>query len=145
MIIPSLVSAVDEYGNDLVYLGLVTSTGFQTSYETFTRQKGKSTALNITGMFDWTGDVCYFNAAYCLTPEQCTATSLCCSIDASGLYQNCAPKVTDLCPAGTVDTTAYCRSYVDEWVFNIADFVTEMWSVDNNGLKLLQVRFYPVQ
>ena len=144
-IIPSLASVEDEYGNDLVYLGLVTSNGFETPLSTFTRQKGKSTAVNITGMFEWTGDVCYFNSTYCLTPEQCTTTALCCTIDANALYQNCTVKVGDLCPLGTVDTTAYCRSYSNEWVFNIGDFVTEVWGIDNNGLKLLQVRFYPVQ
>ena len=97
-IIPSLMSVEDEYGNDLVYLGLVTSTGFQTPYSTFTRQKGKSTAVNITGLFDWSGQVCYFNSVYCTTPDQCTTTSLCCTVDAFGMYQNCTPK-TDLTSA----------------------------------------------
>jgi hypothetical protein len=144
-ITPELISVEDEYGNDLVYLGLVTGSGFQTPYASFTREKGKSTAVNITGLFNWTGEVCYFNTSYCLTPDQCTPTSLCCTVDATGLYQSCEPKTEDLCPAGTIDTTAYCKTYTDEWVFNIGDFVNELWGMDNNGLKLLQVRFYPVQ
>jgi hypothetical protein len=41
--------------------------------------------------------------------------------------------------------TALCRSYTNYWVFNIADFVEYLWQLDNNGLKLLQVRFYPVR
>ncbi len=45
----------------------------------------------------------------------------------------------DLC-GGTI---AYCKEYTDEWVFNIADFAQYFWDIDNNGLKLLQVRFYP--
>jgi hypothetical protein len=42
-----------------------------------------------------------------------------------------------------VPTTVYCNEYVDEWVFNIGDFVEYLWNLDNNGVKLLQVRFYP--
>ena len=143
-IVPDLISVQDEFGNDLVYLGLVTSNGFQMPYATFTREKGKSTAVNITGLFDWSGDVCYFNTTYCLAPDQCTATTMCCGLDASGQYQNCEPKTTDYCPDGTIDTTTYCRTYTNAWVFNIADFVSELWSLDNTGMKLLQVRFYPV-
>lgn len=143
-IIPGLVSVEDEFGNDLVYLGLVTSSGFETPYASFTRQKGKSTAVNITGLFEWTGDVCYFTSSYCTLPDQCTAKSLCCTdADGNGVYESCAVKEGDLCPLGTIDVTAYCKSYTDEWVFNIGDFVTEMWGIDNSGLKLLQVRFYP--
>jgi len=56
---PELVAAEDENGNDLVYLGLLTETGFQTPTETFTRNKGKSKAIHITGLFNWTGTVCY--------------------------------------------------------------------------------------
>jgi hypothetical protein len=46
----------------------------------------------------------------------------------------------DLCGGGTI---AYCKNYENEWVFNIADFAQYFWDIDNNGLKLLQVRFYP--
>ena len=28
-------------------------------------------------------------------------------------------------------------------LFNIADFVEYLWDIDNSGVKLLQVRFYP--
>ena len=47
---PELVAPEDENGNDLVYLGLLTETGFQTPTETFTRNKGKSKAIPITGL-----------------------------------------------------------------------------------------------
>lgn len=143
---PSLVGVEDEYGNDLIYLGMVTSDGFTTPYETFTRSKGKSKAVPITGLFEWTGDVCYFSDGYCLDAE-CTLTSLCCTdVDMDGVFESCEPKGDLLlCPDGTVDTTAYCRSYDNEWVFNIGDFVTYLWDLENNGLKLLQIRFYPVK
>lgn len=141
---PELVAVEDEYGNDLLYLGLVTSDGFTTSTETFTRTKGKSKAIPITGLFEWTGDVCYFNDEYCLDGE-CTVTDLCCiDADFNGVYESCEPNPDLLtCPEGTIDTTALCRSYTDEWVFNIGDFVTYLWNIQNNGMKLLQVRFYP--
>ena len=29
------------------------------------------------------------------------------------------------------------------WIFNIPDLASYMWDYDNNGLKLMQVRFYP--
>ena len=75
-----------------------------------------------------------------------TATAVACCIDneGDGIYEDCEDKVLDEdCPEGYVDVEAYCRSYTGEWVFNIADFVTYLWDTDNNGLKLLQVRFYP--
>lgn len=143
---PELVSVEDEYGNDLLYLGLVTSDGFTTPTETFTRTKGKSKAIPITGLFEWTGDVCYFDDEYCLDAE-CSITELCCTdADQNGVYENCEanPELL-LCPEGTVTTSAFCRSYTDEWVFNIGDFVTYLWDMQNNGLKLMQVRFYPVK
>ena len=143
VIAPALISAEDEFGNDLVYLGLVTSTGFQTPYASFSRKKGQSTAQDITGLFEWSGSVCYFNSTYCTSG--CTMTSLCCTPGATaGTYTGCVPK-TDLCAAGTVEVTSYCTTYTDTWVFNISDFVTYLWDMENGGVKNLQVRFYPVQ
>ncbi len=37
-----------------------------------------------------------------------------------------------------------CREFVDEWIFNIADFVTVMFGVDNDGSYLVKLRFYPL-
>lgn len=145
----SLYGAEDDAGNDLIYLGLVTSDGFVTPDKTFTRNKGKSKAVPITGMFEWSGQVCYLSPEnYCLEGE-CTETNLCC-IDANldGIYEECedAALFTDgICPEGTIIDSAYCKDYTEEWVFNIADFVTYLWNTNNNGLKLLQVRFYPVK
>jgi len=136
----------DEFGNDLVFLGLVTSNGFETPYASFVRHTGKSVATDITGLFEWSGDVCYFTDAYCDPLDPCTTKSLCCTdADSDGIYEGCVLKEGDLCPVGTLETTAFCRTYVDEWVFNIGDFVTYLWDLNNNGVKLLQVRFYPVQ
>ena len=141
---PKLIAVEDESGNDLIWLGLVTDNGFATPDVTFTRNKGKSKAINITGLFEWTGDVCYLTPdGYC-DDGTCSEKALCCvDNDGDGIYDECEEKVEELCPEGLVDVTAYCRSYTDKWVFNIADFVTYLWNTDNNGVKLLQVRFYP--
>ena len=145
-ITPDLVAVEDEYGNDLIYLGLVTSDGFETPYVEFQRTHGKSKAVDITGLFEWSGDVCYFDTGFCEPVEECTAEQLCCiESEVPGVYDSCTVKVGDLCPLDTVEVSAYCKSYLDEWVFNIGDFVTYLWDLDNNNLKLLQVRFYPVK
>ncbi|UCC31609.1 MAG: hypothetical protein JSU86_04885 [Phycisphaerales bacterium] len=145
-IVPDLVVVQDEMGNDLIYLGLVTDNGFSTPSATFIRKKGKSKAMDITGLFEWTGDVCYFTDAYCEPIEACTEMFLCCvDEDVDGIYESCEVKVDDTCPDGAEEVTALCKSYVNEWVFNIGDFVEYLWQLDNNGLKLLQVRFYPVR
>lgn len=143
--LPDLAAVEDEAGNDLLYLGLVTGSGFQTPYASFARKKGQSRAVDITGLFEWTGDVCYFTRDYCEPVNLCTTETLCCADpDFNGIYDQCYYKGTDLCQTGYVELTAYCRYYEDEWVFNIGDFVTYLWDVTNNGMKLLQVRFYPV-
>ena len=147
-ITPELIAVEDENGNDLVYLGLVTDRGFETPYVNFIRKKGKSQAINITGLFLWSGDVCYLTE-----PETYqTIRDLCCidlTYPPDGIFDECIDAILDpntgipLCPEGYDSILAYCNEYTDEWVFNIGDFVTYLWNVDNNGVKLLQVRFYP--
>ena len=79
-ITPDLVAVEDEFGNDLMYLGLVTSNGFETPNVSFTRKKGNSVGVNVTGLFEWTGDVCYFSDDYCDPVLGCDATmELCCT------------------------------------------------------------------
>lgn len=144
-IMPELLAAVDEFGNDLVFLGLVTSGGFTSTTETFTRTKGKSKAIDVTGLFEWSGDVCYFSDSLCEPVDECTQSTLCCTdADADGIYESCEPAVDGVCLSGT-SVTAYCKSYESAWVFNIADFVQYLWDAQNSGLKLLNVRFYPVK
>ncbi len=133
---------------------------------TFTRTKGKSIATDITSLFEFTGDVCYLDAGDCPDDPQspCFEKLLCCTdIDGDGFTDVCEERQdTDL--SGTVDDldlctdkdldgdgiyedfvemTSSCKHYESEWVFNIADFAQYFWDIDNNGLKLLQVRFYP--
>ena len=156
----SLSYVTDEYGNDLYYLGSFSKECGVTTPEisecSFTRTKGKSKAINITPLFEYTGDICYFNpTGYCdpLDPSSCPATQLCCTEVNMGtvevpkwVYRNCAIKDPILgCGADQVEVTAYCKDYSTNptSVFSIGDFVGYLWSVDNNGVKLLQLRFYP--
>jgi hypothetical protein len=153
---PELVAAEDENGNDLVYLGLLTGDGFQTLTETFTRNKGKSKAIPITGLFNWTGEICYIEMP---ADYSGTATTQCCKdYESDGIldyccfdenndltYQEeeCSGDLSGFVAGDCTEIPTYCYEYTDEWVFNIADFVNYLWNANNNGLKLLQVRFYP--
>jgi hypothetical protein len=142
-VMPELLAAVDEFGNDLIYLGLVTDNGFESASEIFKRKKGKSKAVDITGLFQWSGDVCYFSTTLCEPIGECTQSTLCCTDeDFDGVYESCEPQVNGVCLVGT-PTDAYCKSFAAEWVFSIADFVQYLWNAENSGLKLLNVRFYP--
>ncbi len=58
-------------------------------------------------------------------------------------YENCEINGIDSCDGGKTEVLTYCVDYTDEWVFNIDEFVEYFWDVDNNGVKLAQVRFYP--
>jgi len=142
-VMPELLAAVDGFGNDLIFLGLVTDRGFESSSEIFTRKKGNSKAVDITGLFQWSGDVCYFSTALCEPIEECTQNTICCTdADLDDVYDSCEPQVDGICLVGT-PTDAFCKSFEADWVFSIADFVRYLWDTKNSGLKLLNVRFYP--
>jgi hypothetical protein len=132
----NLLMVEDELGDPLVWLGIVYQDGiFTKQSQTFTRSKGKSTAVDITDLFMWSGTICY--DAEC---DLCVPTAFC-RDDATGAL---TPKTEDTCPAGSTEVVLYCRTYATPtWVFNIGDFVNYLWSVNNNGVKLIQVRFYP--
>lgn len=139
-ILPKLIAVEDEEGNDLIYLGLVTNNGLTTvDGITISQPKGESPTLNITGLFKWTGDVCYLKP-----PDDSYQTSQICCLDQ---VEACdLPKTQDrtTCPTvGYQSITTYCKEYTDAWVLNIGDFVDYLWSADHNGMKMLQVRFYP--
>lgn len=150
-----LLFVQDELGNDLLVLGLVTDNGFETPTQTLTRSKGKTTATDITGLFEWSGQVCYFEATnYCYDDANnytCTDTQLCCNdTNLDGITDSCTdPVVADdlslSCYVGTLTNLA-CQDYLNEWVFNIGDLVGYMWNLDAQGdFKLANIRFYPVQ
>ncbi len=158
---PTLASVQDEFGNDLVYLGLVTTSGFESVTQPFTRTPGKSKAVDITGLFMWKGEICYLTQP---DPSALPTTKTLCAQDANsdgvaddtdlnGIPDVLQPLPTDTltCPTGFVQVTlnVYCVSYAEEdaaaqWVFNIGDLVDYFWQLTDQGVKLLQVRFYPI-
>lgn len=152
---PSLNMVQDDLGNELWYLGSLGPDGTVCVENnlglitcSLTRVKGKSTAMNITGIFDWSGSVCYFTepASYTETKQLCCSQA---DTDGDGLpeYLGCYPAADQTLPAclpGEVLATTYCSTYANEWVFNIGDFVEYLWNIDNQGIKLVQVRFYPI-
>ncbi len=151
-----LLWVIDENGNDLLVLGLVTDDGFATPSVTLTRTKGNVKMVDITGLFEWSGSVCYFDTTnYCydeLGNYTCEDRSICCiDSDLDGIYETCEePMVdengTEYCAEGYNLYTVGCRDYYDEWVFNIGDFVGYMWDTFTDGsFKLANIRFYPVQ
>jgi len=130
-------------------LGLVTTNGvyetteagFERFDSTSTSGKGKSMAKDITGLFLWTGYACVgaldLNGDGVLDAGDVPLTydvNLDGVIDADEFLNFLADQVT----AGT------CVFFEDEWVFNIADLVVQSQEIDNDGGKLLQIRFYPV-
>lgn len=146
----------DENGNDLLILGLVTDKGFLTPSTTLTRTKGKVKAVDITGLFEWNGSVCYFSPDnYCYDDQNqyiCVDQTICCEdSDLDGVYDVCTDPLidaenTEYCPEGYQLLTVGCREYVNEWVFNIGDFVGYMWDTHTDGnFKLANIRFYPVK
>lgn len=167
---PDLVYVEDEAGNDLVLLGLVDADGTATFaqegttlYRTDSTSSGKGVrkATNMTGLFEWTGEACYVQTdvtSYCYDGSGtyiCTTQDLCCAdADANGIYESCGllslVGVDDglgglACPAELpLSVSSECRSYENEWVFNIGDFVGYLWNLDSTGAYVVQVRFYPL-
>jgi len=139
---PSLHFVMDENGNDLLALGLIDHDGvasFLSREKIIYRRKGKDNkAVRLDELFMWSGIICYFTAQDTGVDQCCTDTT----VPPDGTYDECIPLVDTVCPAGYVQVS--CVTYPPTWVFNIADFVSYFWNVDNNGVKTLQIRFYPL-
>jgi hypothetical protein len=135
------------------------------------RGRGQSVAVPITDLFLFTGDICYLTEpdGWTCEPDETTEDpfdclneySLCCTpvldefdVPIPGEYESCA-LFEDVkeetfegsgvyeCPEGSDAVTAYCQYYEDVWISEIADLVEYLFGVDNDGVKLLQLRFYP--
>jgi hypothetical protein len=143
---PTLNFIKDENQDNLLPLGLITQDGvtpyFSPEPAQIDRKKGgkNNKAVPITDLFLWTGNVCYFSDTE-ITGYQC-----CIDNDSDGAYDDCVdPDLAGNCPTTDHDRVSVnCTLYENEWVFNIADFVSAFWKVDNNGVKVLQIRFYPL-
>jgi len=158
-----LISAQDEFGNDLVALGLVTSDGVAKSGETLQRSKGKSTALDITQLFMWTGTICTIDYSQYLLLDPLDPINyrpLCWTdggldtlpdglLTDDDTFAQPGTDPANPCTTGSklIWVRVACASYSTDpvWIFNIAELVSADWLVDNNGTKLVQIRFYPVQ
>ena len=151
-----LMFVEDESGNDLLVLGLVTPAdgGWQTPSVDLTRTKGKTAAVDITGLFLWSGSVCYFDTTnYCTKEDPCVDRQFCYADDDSdGFYDACYEAGQDaygnyMCDELTDGLmTLGCQDYADKWVFNIGDYVGAMWEMYADGnFKLASIRFYPVK
>ncbi len=158
IVTPNPVIQYDTDGAELP-LGMITSQGsFKLENQQFVRfddtspfnGKGKSLAKNITDLFMWTGTV-YDGSldisgpdgipdgvvdeydipedAYTTNPEWDTDSSGDISLD---------EWITAMADLGLV------RYYEDWWVFDVAEMVIQSWGIENDGTKLLQIRFYPV-
>lgn len=143
---PKLVEACNDSGTEnfttavncdesfLLGTGVVTSGGvFDLETQQMIRTAGKSKATDVTALFQWTGYAC----------DQ--------SFDTDGDGEiTLADVMADQDGDGDIDAddlalylALSCTYYDSEWVFNIADLVVYGWDYQNNGSKLLQVRFYP--
>jgi len=82
---------VPQNGEGIEIFMLVTDNGFETPYVSLTRKKWKSVAVDITGLFEWTGDVSYFTEDCCDPVLGCDATvEVCCTdADMDGIYESC--------------------------------------------------------
>lgn len=143
---PKLVETCDDSGTAnftdavsceesfLLGTGVITSGGaFDLESQKMIRSTGKSTATDISSLFQWSGYAC----------DQIYDT------DGDGAI-TLADVATDLDGDGDIDDAdlalylaTLCTYYASEWVFNIADLVVYGWDYQNSGSKLVQVRFYP--
>jgi hypothetical protein len=141
-----ILTAEDEHGNNLLELGEITGNSYTKPNGTqlFVRGKGQSLGIPLTDLFMYSGTLCYFTDPGGTTTQEI----LCCDEVGTDTYENCEldDVVDDTCPGDKVEVTAYCVDYSGdpEWIFNIADFVEYYFGVENDGVRLIQLRFYPI-
>lgn len=151
----NLMFTKDEFDNDFLVLGVQSDTGFFTETQMRSQKKMKGAPTDISGLFEWSGSVCYFSPEYHCSDDSdshtCAPAQVCClDTNEDGVSDSCtdatpASDGTATCVTGTLTDVA-CRVYTDEWVFSIDDFVASLWNVDDAGhFKDAQIRLYQVQ
>ena len=88
---PRFHYVMDENGNELLWLGFVTTTAYGPDGQVLSRHdsggKGRKVrnATDITSFFEWTGSVCYFDATDYCSGVDCTTVEYCClDVDENG-------------------------------------------------------------
>ena len=137
---PDAVDCTDSF---LLGTGVVTSGGvFDMDSQELIRTKGRSMAVDVTALFQWSGYAC----------DQTYDSNSNGEIDLGDLDTD-GDGVPDLDLDGNgvvddADLALYldmsCSHLDSAWVFDIADLVVYGWDYKNNGAKLVQTRFYPV-
>lgn len=123
---------IDCKNESLMGLGIVTYNGvYDTSSQVLERTTGKSKAVDVSGLFKWSGYAC--------TDPSGDGSIM----DEADQYGN-GDGITNETEIANYLASTNCTEYTDEWIFNIADLVVYGWDYDNNGAKLVQVRFYPL-
>lgn len=129
-----------------------------------TKGKGAKNATDLTGLFTFSGEVCYWDDDdSCLdgNTNVCSDKDFCCldvtgdgydlgDIEYNGTVYDCnvAGDTTlnefGLCLTdGATVETLHCRTYVDSWIFNIEDFVNVLFDINNDAYNV-QIRLYPL-
>ena len=127
-------------------LGLVTTNGvYRAENNTWVRfetqeapKKGKSKAQDITDLFMWSGWVCDVWLDQNGDGVVDDADRIQYNADYDPDYDTFDDWITAM---AALDLATY---YEDWWVFDVADIVAQTWDIENDGTKLLQIRFYPV-
>ena len=135
----------DPLNEDLLALGLITSNGvFDLEDQEFVKIDnsdnvkgkgyGKSKAIDITGLFLWTGDVC--DDSYDTNGDgNITVDDILVDLNGDGV-------IDELDLAIYLETN--CTHFDSKWVFSVADLVVVDNTITNDNVKLLKLRFYPV-
>lgn len=151
-----LTSCYDTNGNlvETIVLGLVTNNGVYkvadkefVRYDDSTKGKGVKKAVDITGLFEWTGAVC--NDTLDVNDDREITWADFAASEAAfdtmyGIVDDGVVTTEELIAYLMANQAADCEFFEEEWVFNVADLVVQSSKIDNDGTKLWKVRFYPV-
>jgi hypothetical protein len=142
--------------SNLIGLGIVSGTSaFTKDGQSLDRTKGKSKAVNITEMFMYSGIVFDTSLDKDLDGDLDYQDFIATDINGDGVVD--ASDNYDLDNSGDIDIADFEQwintlelaglvlDYRTEpiWVFDLADLVVHGWNYENNGSKLVQIRFYP--
>ena len=143
----------DPLNEDLLALGLITSNGvFDLVNQEFVqvdnsgdkkgKGQGKSKAVDITGLFLWTGDVC--DDSFDTNLDGVITVDDIPDLDGDGAPDdlNGDGFLNELDLAIYLETN--CTHFDSKWVFSVADLVVVDNTITNDHVKLLKLRFYPV-